>query len=264
MLNKPKLLIIGKHSFIANNLYLYLKNKIYVQKISYEKTQKLNNNFLCKFDYICNCSIKKEYVNKKYLVKNDLDSHLINKLKKLKITYIFLSSRKIYKPKANIKETDKVRPIDNYSKNKLISEKKVRKLFKNKYLILRISNLIGKNKKTNRKVSNNFIDNYFKFRKKKNIYYENYFKDFLSIDQFNVIFFNIIKNNLKGIYNVSLGKKVYIDEILKSLNKSKNRNKFKKKKIMTDDSFYLNNKKLLKKIKIKIKKSDLLDYCYKM
>ena len=26
----------------------------------------------------------------------------------------------------------------------------------------------------------------------------------------------------------------------------------------------LNNKKLLKKIKIKIKKSDLLDYCYKM
>ena len=33
---------------------------------------------------------------------------------------------------------------------------------------------------------------------------------------------------------------------------------------MTDDSFYLNNKKLLKKIKIKIKKSDLLDYCYKM
>ena len=100
--------------------------------------------------------------------------------------------------------------------------------------------------------------------KKKNIYYENFFKDFLSIDQFNVIFFNIIKNNLKGIYNVSLGKKVYIDEILKSLNKSKNRNKFKKKKIMTDDSFYLNNKKLLKKIKIKVKKSDLLDYCYKI
>ena len=264
MLNKPKLLIIGKNSFIANNLYLYLKNKIHVQKISYEKTQKLNNNFLGKFDYICNCSIKKEYVNKEYLVKNDLDSHLINKLKKLKITYIFLSSRKIYKPKANIKETDIAKPIDNYSRNKLISEKKVRKLFKNRYLILRISNLIGKNKKTNRKVSNNFIDNYFKFRKKKNIYYENFFKDFLSIDQFNVIFFNIIKNNLKGIYNVSLGKKVYIDEILKSLNKSKNRNKFKKKKIMTDDSFYLNNKKLLKKIKIKIKKSDLLDYCYKM
>ena len=104
----------------------------------------------------------------------------------------------------------------------------MRKLFKNRYLILRISNLIGKNKKTNRKVSNNFIDNYFKFRKKKYILWK-FFKDFLSIDQFNVIFFNIIKNNLKGIYNVSLGKKVYIDEILKSLNKSKDRNKFKKK-----------------------------------
>ena len=264
MLNKPKLLIIGKHSFIANNLYLYLKDKIHVQKISYEKTQKLNNNFFKKFDYICNCSIKKEYVSKKYLVRNDIDAYLGNKLKKLKITYIFLSSRKIYKPKANIKETDTTEPIDNYSCNKLISEKKIRKSFKNKYLILRISNLIGKNKKTNRKVSNNFIDNYFKFRKKKIVYYENFFKDFLSIDQFNIIFFSIIKNNLKGIYNVSLGKKVYVDEILKSLNKNKNRNKFKKIKIKTEDSFYLNNEKLLNKIKIKIKKSDLLAYCYKI
>ena len=264
MLNKPKLLIIGKHSFIANNLYLYLKNKIDVQKISFEKTKKLKNNFLNKFDYICNCSIKKEYVNKKYLVRNDVDSYLIEKFRKLKITYIFLSSRKIYRPKANIKETDITRPIDNYSRNKQISEKKVKKLFKNRYLILRISNLIGKNKKANRKVSNNFIDNYFKFRKKKIVYYENFFKDFLSIDQFNIIFFNIIKNNLKGIYNVSLGKKVYIDEILKSLNKNKNKNKFRKIKIKNNDSFYLNNEKLLKKIKIKIKKSDLLDYCYKI
>ena len=264
MLNKPKLLIIGKNSFIANNLYLYLKNKIHVQKISYENTRKLNNNFFKEFNYICNCSIKKEYVSKKYLVTNDIDSHLINKLKKLKITYIFLSSRKIYKPKANIKETDTTEPIDNYSCNKLISEKKIRKSFKNKYLILRISNLIGKNKKTNRKVSNNFIDNYLKFRKKKIVYYENFFKDFLSIDQFNIIFFNILKNNLKGIYNVSLGKKVYIDEILKSLNKNRNKNKFRKIKIKGKDSFYLNNEKLLKRIKIKIKKSDLLNYCYKM
>ena len=264
MLNKPKLLIIGKHSFIANNLYLYLKNKIDVKKISYERTIKLKNKYLKKFDYICNCSIKKEYVYKKYLAKNDIDYYLINKLKKIKITYIFLSSRKIYKPKANIKETDIARPIDNYSKNKLISEKKVRKLFKNKYLILRISNLIGKNKKTNRKISNNFIDNYFKLRKKKIVYYENFFKDFLSIDQFNIIFFNILKNNLRGIFNVSLGKKVYIDEILKSLNKNKNKSKFQKIKLKTNDSFYLNNEKLKKKIKIKIKKSDLLAYCYKM
>ena len=264
MLNKPKLLIIGKHSFIANNLYLYLKNKIDVKKISYERTIKLKIIYLIKFDYICNCSIKKEYVYKKYSVKNDIDSYLINKLKKIKITYIFLSSRKIYKPKANIKETDIARPIYNYSKNKLISEKKVRKLFKNKYLILRISNLIGKNKKTNRKISNNFIDNYFKLRKKKIVYYENFFKDFLSIDQFNIIFFNILKNNLRGIFNVSLGKKVYIDEILKSLNKNKNKSKFQKIKLKTNDSFYLNNEKLKKKIKIKIKKSDLLAYCYKM
>jgi hypothetical protein len=58
-----------------------------------------------------------------------------------------------------------------------------------------------------------------------------------------------------------LGEKVYISEILNWLNKT-NYNLFKPKNNFIDnDSFYLNNEKLLNKIKVKVKKSDLKKYC---
>ena len=66
--------------------------------------------------------------------------------------------------------------------------------------------------------------------------------------------------NLIGTFNVSLGKKVYINEIIEALNHKKNL-KFQKINIRKKDSFYLNNKKLKKMIKIKITKKDLLNYC---
>ena len=88
------------------------------------------------------------------------------------------------------------------------------------------------------------------------------FKDFLSIDQFNNIFLKILQKNLKGIYNISIGKKIFIKELLKALNKGKKLKNFKEKKISSNDSFYLNNDKLIKKIKIKITKRSLFQYCY--
>ena len=47
----------------------------------------------------------------------------------------------------------------------------------------------------------------------------NDFKDFLSIDQFSIIIKNVIKFNLSGVYNVSLGKKIYVSEILSWIDK---------------------------------------------
>ena len=127
------------------------------------------------------------------------------------------------KPNFNIKENSTLCPIDNYSKNKIISENKIKKIIPKKFLILRISNLIGQKRfiKKSRKISHTFIDNYFNYKKKNIIFYEDHCKDFLSTDQFNKIFFEILKNDLSGTYNVSLGKKVYISEILKALNKNR-------------------------------------------
>jgi len=261
---KKKLLLIGKHSFISSNINFFLKNKLNIKIITFEKFKKTSLKKIDKFNYVCNCSITKKYASERYEKKNDLDYYIAEKLKNLSVKFIFLSSRKIYSPKANLKEHDPLNPKENYSKNKLITEKKINRLLKNKVLILRISNLIGKPlKKSNRKVSMTFIDNFFKYSKENIILYENHFKDFLSVNQFTRIFYNILKNDLNGTFNVSLGKKVYVSEIIKRLNIKKSL-KFKKIKIKKKDSFYLNNKKLNKILKLKLTKKELLNYCHKI
>ncbi len=266
MKSKIRLLLIGKKSFISNIIYLFLKKKIKIKKISYEDFKKYNYLDLKNYTHICNCSIEKKYQKNRYSSPNDIDFKIIKKIESLNIKYIFLSSRKVYYPKNNITEKSKCRPNCNYSKNKFITESKVKKILPNQHLILRISNIIGKINKRNkhRKVSNIFIENFYKFKKKKNIYYENFYKDFLSEKQFSGIFYKILKKNLKGTYNVSLGKKVFISEILYALNKRTDNKKFIVVKTTTNDSFVLNNQKLLKKINMKLNKKDLLDYCYNM
>lgn len=266
MKSKPKLLLIGKKSFISNLIYKYLKKKIKINKISFEDFTNKNDNFLKKFTHICNCSIKKKYQRDKYSIKHDIDLEIIHRIKRFKIKYIYLSSRKVYFPNNNIKENSKLRPNCNYSKNKLITEKKVKKILPNRFLILRISNIIGKiNKKSvNRKVSVTFIDNFYKFKKRKKIFYENFYKDFLSEKQFSLIFNEILKKDLKGIYNISLGQKVFISEILLALNKNNIDERFCKLDPISNDNFVLNNQKLKNKINIKITKKDLLKYCYNM
>ena len=90
----------------------------------------------------------------------------------------------------------------------------------------------------------------------------NEFKDFISINQFSEIINQIIKFNIKGIYNISLGEKIYISEILKWLDK-----KFLKKVRFINiqkDSFTLSNKKIIKKIKINLTKNQLKLFCKKL
>ena len=256
------IILIGKKSFLGHYIKKNLKKRLGILHLNLLEFQKLNNEELEKYNYICNCSITKKYQNNRYKSENDIDIKIINKIKKLKIKYIFLSSRKVYDTKKNLLEFNKLKPLNNYAKNKVITENKIRSLLRRRSLILRISNIIGKPIKNPNKITKNFIDNYIKFKNKNKITeYKNYYKDFLSIDQFTKIFFNIIKNNLVGIYNVSLGEKVYISELLNWLNQHNSKifkpiNYFK-----NDDSFYLNNKKLLKKINIKIKKSELKKFC---
>ena len=83
----------------------------------------------------------------------------------------------------------------------------------------------------------------------------------MSIDQFTKIFFHIVKKNLYGVYNVSLGQKIYISRLLNWMNENNYKKFIPINNFIDDDSFYLNNKKLIKKINYKIKKSDLKKFC---
>ena len=70
--------------------------------------------------------------------------------------------------------------------------------------------------------------------------------------------------NLNGIFNVSIGKKIFLNDILKWLNKFNNKQVIIKNKNIIDECFYLNNQKLMSKIKIKNSVSELKNYCLKI
>ena len=263
---KKKIIVIGKNSFIGSNLIKLLKKKFDIKSYDYRKFLNINRKLLTDVSYIINCTSNKQYVNKKYSEKNDFDFQISKKIKDLNCKMIFLTSRKIYKLGDNLNESSELKPNCNYSKNKLHTEKILLKNLKNRILILRISNLIGisKFRNNNKKIHKTFIDSFFLniqrgviFNNKKN------YKDFLSINKFGEIVEKLINKKVVGIYNVSLGQKVYLTKLVNWLNLF-NKNKYKSIDIpkgYKTECFYLNNDKLMKKINIKNKLIDLEKDC---
>ncbi|MBD1166397.1 NAD-dependent epimerase/dehydratase family protein [Pelagibacterales bacterium SAG-MED07] len=258
-----KILIIGKRGFIGNNLSTYLK-KFY--NVSHKSFKDLNKKRLevNNFDYVINTSINKNYIAKRYNQKFDNDYKISNLINNHKTTYIFLSTRKVYKSTVNIKENSKLLPKSNYAKNKLITEQKLKKKLKKNLLILRLSNVIGDKNKI-KKIHNTFIDIFFD-NIKKGVVLDNKkdFKDFISIDKFCEIMKNIISKNLRGVFNVSIGKKIYLNDLIGWLNKFNNKKFMIIRKNIKNDCFFLNNKKLMSKIKIKNSTLELKKYCFRI
>ena len=204
------------------------------------------------------------YIKEKYNKKYDLDIRFIKKFRVINFNYIFFNTRKIYHLNENITEKSKIKPLDVYARNKYKTEVFLKKKLKNKLISLRISNILGrriyKNKRNYHKL---FFDNFLNYRKNNQIIKVNDdFKDFLSIDQFCLIVFKIIKFKIHGIYNVSISKKIYVSELISWIDK-----KFLKRVLFINDerdSFTLSNKKLIKKIKIKLTKKQLMNFCKKL
>ena len=264
-----KILIIGKKSFIGSHLFSYFKKKsLYARILNYDDLKKKNQSYLKKFDYLVNCTTNKKYVHKKYDLSNDFDLLIAKKIINTNINLIHLSTRKVYKPKYNIRENTILKPICNYSLNKSITEKQLSKILNKRLTILRISNLIGLPlNNINKKLHYTFMDHFF-YNIHKGIIYKNgkNFKDFISIDKFCEITHQIMKKKLSGIYNVSIGKKIFLSTLIKWLNHFNNK-PFKYKtleKKYNKDCFTLNNERLMKDIKLKNRIIDLKNYSKKI
>jgi dTDP-4-dehydrorhamnose reductase len=259
MRNGKQILIIGKKSFLAKSIFNFLKKKkIRTSLKSFEEVLNKNINH---YFYIINASINVNYSLNKYKEVNDLDLRIAKKIQNSNTKYIFFSSRKVYKNKFNISEGDYLYPQCNYSRNKLRTENKLLKILKSRVLILRISNILGLKKKNSRNIHSLFLDNFFSYQlRNKKISFKNSFKDFITTDQFSKIIYLLIKSNVTGIFNLSLGKKIFLSEIIFWLKKL-NRKVFIKKELDIKSSFTLNNKKLLSKISIKLLKKDVKNYC---
>ncbi len=258
-----KILIIGERGFIGKHLYKYLKKFFNLKKISFKDLKKFKNK-VNNFDFIINSSINKNYILKKYNEKFDNDYKISKFIDNQKTIYCFISTRKVYPSKSNLTEKSRLSPKSHYSKNKLITEKKISKKLKNNFLILRVSNIIG-DTKTSKRIHRTFID-VFHRNIQRGVVLDNgkTFKDFLSIDKFCQILKEIINKNLIGTYNVSIGKKVYLNDLIGWLNKFNNKKlKIKKNVNLNKESFYLNNRKLMSKIKIKNSIKELKAFCHK-
>ena len=264
-----RILLIGKRGFLGNHLNHYLRKNFQIKFISFREISNLKKTE-ANYDYIINTSINKNYINKKYNKKFDNDLKISNYLDPKKNIFIFLSSRKVYKSKENIRETDKLNPLTHYSKNKLITENFLKNKFEKNILILRISNIIGYKLNVKKKLHKTFVDLFYE-KAKKGFIYDNKkrFKDFLSVQKFCEILVMIIKKDLRGTYNISIGRKIYLNQIISWLNKyNKKRFKIINFNSKKNENFYLNNNKLKSKIKIKNSlfelKKDCLDLSKKL
>jgi dTDP-4-dehydrorhamnose reductase len=261
MKDNGKILIVGKKSFLAGFIYNYLKKKkIKIALKSFEQTL---NTKISDYTYIINTSINKNYCSNKYKFANDFDLRIAKKILNSNTKYIFFSSRKVYKNKFNISESGYLHPQCNYSKNKLRTENELLKLLKSRVLILRISNILGfkKKNKNSRIVHSLFLDNFLSYQLKNDrTFFKDSFKDFITINQFSKIIYLLIKFNVTGVFNLSLGKKIYLSELILWLKKL-NSKVFITRKFDIKSSFTLNNKKLLSKIGIRLLKKDVKNYC---
>ena len=262
---KKKLLIIGEKGFISSNLIeFFKKKKLKFCSISFKNFINKFHLYNNKFDYIINCSSNKSYIKNKYQSQNDNDLLIAKKIKNSKTKLAILSSRKIYKPKFDIKESHKKKTDCNYSKNKLQSEILIKKILLNRLLILRISNIVGFPNNNKKKLHKTFSDIFFETVKLGLIYKNrDIYKDFISITKFCEILHALIKKNSYGVFNVSIGKKIYTDRVIKWLNFYNNKKvKFiNMKSTFNNESFTLNNNKLMKTIKIKNSINDLRKEC---
>lgn len=257
-----KILIVGKRGFLGKNLHKHLNRKFKSKIIYFKEINKFEKE-INNFNYVINTSINKNYIYKRYLKKYDNDFKISKLISSKETTYVFLSSRKVYKEKANIKEDSKLLPKTHYSKNKLITERNLKKKFGKKLLILRISNIVGYKKDLKNHLHETFIDYFYKYAKK-GIIFDNFkkFKDFISVQKFCQLIEMTIKKNLHGTFNLSIGRKVYLNDIVGWLNRfNKKKIKVVKLKEYKEGSFYLNNSKLMKKIKIKNTLNELRSDC---
>ena len=262
---KKNLLIIGQKGFISSNLIEYFKKKkLNFSSLSFKNFIAKSHLHNKKIDYIINCSSNNSYIKNKYQSQNDYDLLIAKKIKVSKTKLVMLSSRKIYKPKFNIKESHKKETDCNYSRNKLQSEISIKKILRNRFLILRISNIVGLPNNNKKKLHKTFSDIFFETVKQGLIYKsKDVYKDFISIKKFCEIVYYLIRKNSYGVLNVSIGKKIYIHKIIEWLNYH-NHNKVKfinAKSTFNNESFTLNNDKMMKMIKIKNNINDLKKEC---
>ena len=252
MLNKIKILVVGKNSFISLNYKKFSKFKNKIKIVSHKNVLKLK---LDKFSHIFNLSIDPKIKSKQYKFTNKIDEKICRKIKNKNTIYIFPSTRFIYEKKQK----------NNFNRlNKIIIENKIKKLIRQNYLILRIGNILAfdlnnKSLFVTKMLNDLKNKNEIRFDLKKNTQ-----KDFITFDYFAKCLDILIEKKIVGTYNFSSGKKTSINMVANSIIKGYGKGKIIFEKNLKNDSFVLNNSDLKRIVKLNLYKKDIQKYCFKI
>jgi len=233
---------------------------------SHKEIKKINYS---NYSHLVNFSFNPKLSKKSYKKGIDIDKKLSLKAKKNNLLYIFFSTRFVYSKFNSIpaKETTrKLKPENNYGKNKLKIENHLQKTLGDNILILRLGTFLFYNLNSNGKLfSEKILYNLYKkniifFDLKKNIY-----KDFITDDHFVKNLDFLIKKRITGVYNLSSGIPIYSEEVASKVIKGYGKGEIIFKNLNRKAySFLMSNNKLKRKTKIVSKKQNILDYCRQM
>ncbi len=285
-----KIFITGATGYLGQNISQILKRKFYIYKgLNKQKIIKSNEikcnlrnlgkvkNFLQlnNIKFLIHCAgitdIELCEKNKKKCknINYYFTKRLVDICKSLNIKMVYISSDHLFDGRSSFKdEKQKTKPLNEYAKLKILSEKYIKKNFKN-HLIIR-TNFFGTSKLGIKKNFPQKIINALKKGKKIYIFDDVYFSP-ISIVKLSKIIYKLIKLKAKGTFNVSsderISKYLYALKIAKKINlnkkliiKSSIKDKFKKKLVLRPLDMSLNNKKVKDYLNIKnIKLNDCLE-----
>ncbi len=241
-----KVVILGSSGLLGLNLCLILKNKYKIYPIINRKKiqiKKLKTKYLnlskkdqiekylnkVKPQFLINCvalsDVEKceKLKNMTFQINTKLAIDIAKICKKQSIHYTFISSDHLFSGRKKFYvESDKVRPLNNYAKSKVLAEKGILKNC-NKFLILR-TNFFGFGPKFRNSLLDRIFNN-FKSNRDVNLFYDVCYSP-IFINQLIQIIDILLQKKISGIYNITgntrLTKYQFGKKILNKFNFNKN------------------------------------------
>ena len=238
----PKILVIGR-GFIGKNI---LKDNPNVTHCRH--TDAINYLQQSNYDIVINTAFDPKGYYELIDVYESFDSKLLNAIQKFNGWYVYLSTRMVYSASAQYgaDETSPCQTVSAYGINKLAIEQMIAREFtKERTVILRLSNIFGNEiNETRNSFFKIFLTNLLKNQSVELDFDPEIEKDFLFIEDFDILLQRIIQNLRPGIFNVSYGEPVKCTDLI-TIAKTYYTNLSIKIEIKKHhDRFYLNSSRL--------------------